>query len=226
MTCYIRVASAVDQLIADLRPLTMIHPIPSEVPWTDPFASSFNLSNLWPHDVFADMVRRVEQGGLASYELVKRPLQICYLVAHMEDYGSSTLASFPQSMRNVLTLLLRKWHCYYTLFITLQDSQTNPPGDEHWVHALLDSWGRNCLYMERILEVAIQWSRAPQKSEHCMVLRLFALQEFNSTHHQPAVSSVYNFSDADDSIFAQCESVPACAWYSNNISAYSVKMVG
>lgn len=190
----------------------MLDPVPSNIPWTDPFASSHNLSSLWPHDDHEDMIRRVEQGGIASYDLIKRPLQMWYLVAHMEDYGNSTLGSFPSSLRTVLSILLRKWNCYHTLFLTLQGTQTSPdpPGDPLWVHALLDSWGRNCLYMERILEVAIQWSRAPNQSEQCIVLRLFALQEYNSTHHQPAVSSVYNFLDVDGTIFTNRELFPAC----------------
>lgn len=193
----------------------MLGPVPSEIPWIDPFSSSHNLSNLWPHDDHDDMVRRVEQGGLASYDIIKRPLQTCYLVAFMEDYGNSTLGSFPQSMKTVLIVLLRKWKCYHTLFLTLQDSQIDPdpPGDENWVHALLDSWGRDCLYMERVLEVAIQWSRAPNHSEHCMVLQLFALQEFNSTHHQPTVSSAWNFLGVDGSIFDKCWSIYACGCY-------------
>lgn len=163
---------------------------------------------------------------MASYHFVKRPRQMWHLLSRMEDHGISTLGSFPQSMYTVLTILFRKWNYYHSLFLTLQCSQMkpDPPEDVNWVHALLDSWGRNCLYMERILEVAIQWSRAPNQPQQCVALRLFALQEYNSTHHQPAVSSMYDLSDADDTIFTQSESyLPRGRWVTKHYMHTALK---
>lgn len=184
----------------------MVAPVPSTVSWADLFAALPNLARLWPHDVHDDMIRRVQQGALASYSLVERQ-GVLHLDSELKEHGHATLGTFPNSMCTVLTVLLRKWNCYHTLFLTLQTEQ-DLPGDAQWAHALLDSWGRNCLYMERILEVAIQWSRAPDQPPHCVVLRLFALQESHSTHHQPAASSHYDLSNADDAVFTYCEPSP------------------
>lgn len=181
----------------------------SQIVWTDSFATSRNLASLWPHDSYTDIPRRVVEGSLASHTVYGRGKTVSLLSA-IEGQGSTTLAVFPKSMKNGLNVLVRKATCFLDLYLVLQNLDIDEDEEpiKCWAAVLLNEWGRDCIYMDRVLEGTVQWARAPNQPSTCNILRLFLLQEEASTLHDTTVASEYDFSQSGDGIFRRSECSP------------------
>lgn len=179
--------------------------------WTDLFATAQNLSLLWPHDSVAVLHTRIMQTAEAAFHVVmpkvrkgkkktkKAKKQDVQLVSTLDDDREALLASFPNSYAAALSVIVCKWNYYFRVYQALRAMEAEPDSDEaKWKDDLLDYWGRTVLFIERVLEVAIQWANDSDQSETCHVLRLFMAQEAIDTVHTPSKTSEYQISRDDE----------------------------
>lgn len=169
--------------------------------YQDPFADQENLRLLWPHDLAVEVHRLCAIALTASYKIsgpAKGNSGNVHLESEIDNGGMRLLAKFPHKYTAGLTVIIRKWDYYSRLYITAaaQDLSKHPDKVE-WKADLLESWGRHLLFIERVLEAAIQWSRGDRGST-CHVLRLFLAQERMSTVHAPSITGNYRIAQNDE----------------------------
>lgn len=189
--------------------------------WTDLFDKALNLHPLWPHDsstavhtkimetaeaAFAVVIPKPQKGKKKGKKATKQDVQ---LVSSLEDGREAVLASFPNSYAAALSLIICKWNYYFRMYQALREIEVEPDSDEaSWKDDLLDYWGRTVLFIERVLEVAIQWANDSDQSDTCHVLRLFMAQEAIDTVHTPSKTSEYRIKRDDEvALFRSMQSV-------------------
>lgn len=175
--------------------------------YQDPFAHAKNLMYLWPMDLPKEVPKRVAISD-ANYRLggprEGEPDESTTLESDIGE-GSRDLASFPSLYTTGLTVILRKWDFYSQMYdLALKYPLAGHLDRVAWRDELLDSWGRHILYIERVLEAAIQWSLGDRGSI-CHVLRLFLAQEALSTVHTFKITRDYNIAQDDEKALRACE---------------------
>lgn len=114
------------------------------------------------------------------------------------------LATFPCLYFIPLTILYNKWEFYYKLYQALAAIETTAEFASRQLD-LKDHWLRDVLYLERVLEMAMQWSHRPDRSEICMALFLFVCQEDTSSDHSLENTRGMTFALDDAHVLERCE---------------------
>lgn len=179
--------------------------------YQDPFAKCKNLMLLWPMDLPKVLHDRVARACTAGYRLAAEADRASDNDVKLESElfgkgGMREVASFPCLYEAGLVLIMRKWDFYTRMYIEMRQQDVRGAPDDRviWKTDLLDSWGRHILFIERVLEAAIQWSKGDRGSI-CHVLRLFLAQEAKNTVHTLKTAKAYNISHDDDAALRTCE---------------------
>lgn len=140
--------------------------------YIDFFARAKNLFPLWPHDavseVHTSIMATAEAGFAVSIPKVgkdkkkgkgkktKKNMDV-QLLSTLDNDKEAVLASFPHRYAGALSVIVSKWNYYFRVYEALREIEVEPESDkEKWKGNLLDYWGRTVLFIERVLEVAIQ----------------------------------------------------------------------
>lgn len=186
-------------------------PLPSTMAgkYDDPFADLPNLMYLWPHVSKNELHRRIKETGAAAFSITepqRGPIKEVSLESAI-DGKQTTLATFPPKYKGGLFVIMRKWDYFHRIYTILQhlDVQDRPEKVE-WKGDLMDSWGRTILFIEHVLEAAIQWYRSPDHDGSiCHVLRLFLAQERIDTNHTSMKTRKYNIAPDDETALRLCK---------------------
>lgn len=177
--------------------------------YDDPFADSPNLMYIWPHVSKNELHRRINETAAAGFSITE-PQRGSIKEISLEstiDGKQTTLATFPPMYKGGLFVIMRKWDYFHRIYTILQhlDVQDRPEKVE-WKGDLMDSWGRTILFIEHVLEAAIQWCRSPDHDGSiCNVLRLFLAQERINTNHSSMRTRKYNIAPDDETALRLCK---------------------
>lgn len=145
------------------------------------FEQDSNLSTVWPLDLLPKLLKHVEQSGKSTFTLQRDG---CVITLHVQHEGEThNLATFPDLYITSLTILLRKRAFYWKLFQALAPMKLNTPALVSRQFNLQDHWLREVVYLDRVLQLAIIWSRNPIRGETCQALFLLVAQEATGTDH-------------------------------------------
>lgn len=181
---------------------------------TDPFAEAHNLRYLWPCDTTSHLKKLIDMSANTTIKLYENEHGIVLestLKDGPENNDPVRLAVFPHEYSGPLYVIFRKWDYYFRIYMFLREtSLARRPKKAAWKADLLDSWGRSVLYLERVLEAAIQWANGiygPDTGSRCHVLRLFVAQEMRNTNHSCTITK--DFDIAPDDVTALDRSKPS-----------------
>lgn len=196
-----------------------------------------NLSSLFPLDPWALLQARAEAAAQQSFTLYRAPplngapvdvnaeeddeARTRDIIVAVEYKGKrGDLGRFPALYYASLTVLYKKWGFYYQLYEALTNLKPDAPALISRKFDLQDHWLREVLYLERILEIALQWSHSTDRNELCVVLFLFVSQEAISTDHSLENTREVFITLEDLSILERC----ACLIYSRICPAYYIRI--
>lgn len=148
-----------------------------------------NLSTIWPLEPTEMLVPRVAKAAQQSYELSVNssegvPATEVTFSADFKDRGGD-LGTFPIKYQVALTLIVKKSAYYSALFEELSQIQPKTLSNREVARQsdLSDHWAREILYLDHVLEMAMQWAYSDQRAEPCLALFYFEAQEGMSTDH-------------------------------------------
>lgn len=172
-----------------------------------------NLAYLWPHEPYALLLKRLIEGSrqAITVSILKKTGEV--LLTGRLGKLTADLALLPPSFDTGMTIIVKKGNHYWRIWEILASTAIAEDLESRKVD-LMDYWGRNVLYLDRLMELIAQWSKSPDRPERCRALELFLAQEYSSTNH--ATNNVHGFeiqSPDLDSIMAMSK------W---NISTYSL----
>lgn len=170
-----------------------------------------SLSSFYPLEPF-DLVRsRVQKSSKQKFVLGYNETDTGIVVHVQLGDKTANLATFPLDHAVALTILFRKWEYYCALFVNLSDIKPQTPELTLRQRDLQDHWVREICYLDRVLELAIQWANHSPRDSHCLDLCIFLTQEAASTYHGPSDADEQNLITTN-SIFDDSESsAPTCS---------------
>lgn len=149
-------------------------------------AKAGNLSLLWCLEPYEMLAVRVARGSNLSITLTddsfeQAPGPRTQLFISVRD--DLDLGTFPVLYESSLDIMLKKWNFYSKLFEHLEPIIPVTEDRRARKRDLQDRWLREILYIERILEAAVQWSYSAPCIEPCIPLLYFLAQEKISSDH-------------------------------------------
>lgn len=146
---------------------------------------SLLLHSLYPLEPYLLLQSRIQRISVQKFTLGLDNAD--KVIVHVKvDDKQAILGTFPPNHAVALTILFQKWAYYQSLYDHISAMQPESADLLSRRHDLLDHWMREVLYLDRILELAIQWSHIPDHTANCDVLCTFLTQEAYSSDHSPA----------------------------------------
>lgn len=164
------------------------------------------LSPFYPLEPF-DLVRScVQKSSKQNFVLGPNETDTGIVVHVQLGEKKANLATFPLNHGVALTILFRKWEYYNALLVNLSDIKPDTPELTLRQRDLQDHWVREIFFLDRVLELAIQWANHSPRDSHCLALCKFLTQEAASTYHGPSdadeqniITTNYIFDDSESS---------------------------
>lgn len=191
-------------------------------------STSTNLSLLYPLEPLPILQTRVELSAQQSFKLYREPpppddaspfdpnapedaaaalRNVTVEVQWVNRKGIAVqgdLATFPYLYYTPLYIIHKKWGFYYRLYEALAAIVPRSPELASRQLDLQDHWLREVLYLERVLEVAIQWTETSEGI--CRPLVCFVHQEDASTDHSLENTREQFYDVTDLSLLERCKS--------------------
>lgn len=152
------------------------------------------------------LLKHIAHSGKPSFSL-ERLVDDRGVILRGDHKGENhNLAAFPDLYFVSLTVLLSKRGFYFNLSQALAAIEPNTPALVSRQFDLQDHWLREIVYLERVLELAIQWSRTDPPRNTCQALFLFVSQEATSTDHSLESARQMHFTHFNEGILRDSES--------------------